>query len=276
MRHQEFVEQLRAVHGCFASPELSDAFYSVPRHLFLPGQTLDEVYSDKAIMTAMGNGKGRSSCSQPSFIALMASIVGAATGKRILEIGSGTGYTATILSRLVGPTGRIVSVDIDDDLVEMARRNLSGFGFENQSVMNGPEWFRKPGFGDISVRCQDGFQPVTVLDKYDGIVVTASGADIAGSWITQLEEEGRLVTPVRLLPGLQILVAFRKQQGRLVSWDIRTCSAVALRGELSDDNADWPQFQIEVTGAESVGQEQEETVFQRKHTRMVVTRKSKG
>ncbi len=272
-KHQQFVAQLRAAHGCFSSPELSDAFESVPRHLFLPGLALEEVYSDKAIMTAMGNGKGRSSCSQPSFIALMASMVGASTGKRILEIGSGTGYTATILSRLVGPAGRVVSVDIDDDLVEMAQRNLAGFGFETQTTEDGNEWFRKPGFGNIAVRCQDGFQPVTVLDRYDGIVVTASGTDIAGSWITQLEEEGRLVAPVRLLPGLQILVAFRKQQGRLLSRDIRACSAVALRGELSDDNADWPQFQIEVTGAESGGQA-EETVFQRKHTRMVVTRQA--
>lgn len=274
-KHQQFVEQLRAAHGCFSAPELSDAFEAVPRHLFLPGLSLDEVYADKAIMTAMANGKGRSSCSQPSFIALMASMVGASTGKRILEIGSGTGYTATILSRLVGPAGRVVSVDIDDDLVEMARKNLSGFGFDTPAGMDGNEWFRKPGFGDISVRCQDGFQPATVLDCYDGIVVTAPGADIAGSWITQLAEAGRLVAPVRLLPGLQILVAFRKQQGRLLSGDIRTCSAVALRGELSDDNADWPQFQIEVTGAESGGQA-DETVFQRKHTRMVVTRKSKG
>lgn len=184
LRHQEFVEQLRAAHGCFALPELLEAFCSVPRHSFLPGMALDEVYSDKAIMTAMGNGKGRSSCSQPSFIALMASIVGAATGKRILEIGSGTGYTATILSRLVGPTGRIVSVDIDDDLVEMARRNLLGFGFENQSVLNGPEWFRKPGFGDISVRCQDGLHEGWDCGRKcrrAGVPILPAGRDCCGN-----------------------------------------------------------------------------------------------
>ncbi len=267
--HHSFIEELRRAHGCFTSEELFNSFNAVPRHFFLPTCTLDEVYSDKAIMTATTNGRGRSSCSQPSFIALMANQVGAGSGKRILEIGSGTGYTAAILSRLVGSSGVVVSVDLDDDLVEMTCRNLVEFGFQAESK-DGTTWFTKPGFGNISVRCQDGCLPVPVCDLYDGIVVTASGTDIAESWMSQLAERGRLIVPIRLLPGLQLFIAFEKTDNQLVSFDIRPCSAVPLRGEVGGDLTDWSKYRISLEPSTGSGTSHLAAVFQRRFSRLAV------
>src|SRR5688500_13282187 len=98
--------------GAATQPAILDAFRAVPRHLFLPGRPLEEVYRDEAIPTKLAGGQAISSSSQPAMMAIMLEQLDFAPGQHILEIGAGTGYNAALIGHLVGPTGRVVTVDI--------------------------------------------------------------------------------------------------------------------------------------------------------------------
>ena len=107
--HERFVEQL-AQQGWFRKPLVREAFASVARHLFLPAFRPSEVYRDVAITTTERAGVAVSSSSQPSFMALMIDQLDVRPGQRLLEVGTGTGYNATILSKLVGTSGCVISI----------------------------------------------------------------------------------------------------------------------------------------------------------------------
>lgn len=279
--HGRLMAELRSLSPPSA---ILDAFEEVPRHRFLPGVPLEEVYRDGFVTTVREAGLAVSSCSQPSWVVRVISHAGVATGQRVLEIGSGTGYSSAILARVVGPSGSVVTLDIDQNLVDMTRTNLAAFGFERENELEHVVRFRKPGFGVITTLCQDGFLPTpnsTALERhrmnaatpiepvYHAIMVTALCTDIAPCWHHQLAEGGHLVLPLALLPGFSILVAFVKRVDRLVSRHIEFSKAVALRGEGAKDSANWRELQIEAflnTEADAT----DKMVLQRRHNQLVL------
>ena len=92
------------------------ALRAVPRHLFLPDLPPEAAYRDDAIVTKRdADGQGISSSSQPAIMAIMLDQLDLAPGHRVLEIGAGTGYNAALIAHIVGPSGQVVSVDIDAD-----------------------------------------------------------------------------------------------------------------------------------------------------------------
>src|SRR5580692_5183638 len=109
---------------------ITAALRDVPRHLFLPDLPPEDAYLDDAIVTKRdADGQPISSSSQPAIMAIMLDQLTLAPGQRVLEIGAGTGYNAALMRHLVGPSGRVVSVDIDADLVEAARSHLASTGY---------------------------------------------------------------------------------------------------------------------------------------------------
>src|SRR5215216_5638351 len=111
------VETLRS-EGHLRSARVAAALEAVPREVFVPGLSLDEVYRPSdAIVTKRLDGVNVSSASAPEVIALMLEQLDAQPGERVLEIGAGTGYNAALLAHLVGESGQVVTVDIDEDLV---------------------------------------------------------------------------------------------------------------------------------------------------------------
>ena len=120
--------------GRLKDPAIVDAFRSVPRHLFLPGIVLERAYSDTSVATKVLYERPRSSCSQPSTIALMLEALQPRLAQRVLEIGAGTGYTAALLAEVVGDAGHVTSVDIDPEVVEAAERNLLAAGLGSERV----------------------------------------------------------------------------------------------------------------------------------------------
>src|SRR3990172_6286957 len=98
------------------SQRVAEAFAAVPRHLFVPGQPLKDVYTDRAFITKRVDGVPVSSSSQPSIMAIMLEQLELAPGQRVLEIGAGPGYNAALLSQLVGERGRVTTVDIDAEV----------------------------------------------------------------------------------------------------------------------------------------------------------------
>lgn len=201
--------------GCFYGSERAEqAFRKVPRHLFLPGQPLDRVYSGDVIPTRFDEQKNAiSSSSEVCVMACMAEQLDLASGMRVLEIGAGVGYNAAILAELVGEEGAVTTIDIDETITSDARAHLDAARYARVRTLTGDGWLGVP----------DGA-------PYDRIEATASVADLSPLWVDQLMEGGILLVPLHLLGSLQALVAFRKSGRSLRSISLRPGGFLDLRG----------------------------------------------
>ncbi len=198
--------------GAITSPAVEAAFRAVPRHLFVPDVAIETAYRNEAIPTKLLDGRAVSSASQPSIVAVMLDQLDLAPGQRVLEIGAGTGYNAALLAQLVGPTGRVVTVDIDEDIVAGARAHLAAAGFEG-----------------VEVVCGDGGFGYPAAAPYDRIVLTVGAWDIAPAWWQQLSAGGRLLVPLSLR-GVQRCIALERRDGWMESVSVRDCGFMRLRG----------------------------------------------
>jgi protein-L-isoaspartate(D-aspartate) O-methyltransferase len=181
-----------------ADDRIADALREVPRHLFLPHVPPDSAYRDDAIVTKRdADGQPISSSSQPAIMAIMLDQLALAPGLRVLEIGAGTGYNAALMKHIVGPSGTVVSVDIDADVAGQARDHLAAAGYP-----------------DVTVAAVDGAEGYPQAAPYDRVIATVGVADLAPSWLEQLDPAGRIVVPFDVR-GTQLAVAFeRADDGR--------------------------------------------------------------
>jgi protein-L-isoaspartate(D-aspartate) O-methyltransferase len=209
--HQSLVDALKADRR-ISSPLIETAFRSVPRHLFLPDLEPEAVYQDRAIMVKTVDGVPVSSSSQPAIMGIMLEQLGLRPGHRVLEIGAGTGYNAALMAHIVGGSGQVVTIDIDEDLVEMARQHLSAAGFDR-----------------VQAICADGAQGYPSAAPYDRIILTVAAWDIAPSWLEQLKPGGRLVIPLTIR-CTQKSIAFERANDHLESVSIADCGFITLRG----------------------------------------------
>jgi len=213
--HHSLVEYLKH-GGHLPSPRIEAAFRAVPRHLFLPDLELEQVYKDEPIPIKLQGEIPISSSSQPTIMAIMLEQLGLKPGQRVLEIGAGTGYNAALIAHLVGEQGQVVTVDIDEDIVEQARARLRAAGLERVQVIHA-----------------DGGQGYPEAAPYDRLLLTVSAADIAPAWREQLQPDGRLVLPLSLR-GPQVSVAFEPRADYWISLSAVSCGFMRLRGSLSE------------------------------------------
>src|SRR5207302_7365530 len=128
-RRERLVAEVLQTSG-IRDERIAAALSDVRRHLFLPHLPPEEAYLDDAIVTKRdADGQPISSSSQPAIMAIMLDQLDLAAGQRVLEIGAGTGYNAALIRHIVGPSGAVVSVDIEHDLVERAREHLASTGY---------------------------------------------------------------------------------------------------------------------------------------------------
>jgi protein-L-isoaspartate(D-aspartate) O-methyltransferase len=209
---QALVEQLKRAN-ILKTPLVEDAFLKVPRHLFLPDEPLDKVYSDIAIVRKRGaEGQWTSSSSQPAIMAIMLEQLDLQPGQRVLEIGTGTGFNAALIASIVGPSGKVLTIDIQPDLVEHARKCLDIAGYDWVQTVVGDGGYGYP----------DGA-------PYDRIILTVASDVITSAWREQLASNGILVLPFGIV-GPQISVAFEKRGEELISVAINPCGFMPLQG----------------------------------------------
>jgi len=211
-RHWALIDALRDA-GHITTPRVEAAFRAIPRHIFLPDAPLETVYANDAIPTKKRDGVAISSSSQPTVMAVMLEQLDLQRGQRVLEIGAGTGYNAALMAHIVGGAGRVVAIDIDDDIVADARAHVAAAGVDNVEVVRG-----------------DGADGYPAAAPYDRIILTVGAWDIAPAWVAQLEHGGRLLLPLALQGNVQKLVAFERAGDHLVSVSVRDGGFMPLRG----------------------------------------------
>jgi len=211
---QALVDELCGAR-CLTSARLEAALRSVPRHLFLPHVPVATAYRNEVVPLRLHQGIPVSTASTPEIVAIMLEQLGLEPGHRVLEIGAGSGYAAGLIAEVVGRGGRVVTIDLDEDLAALARRNLDAAGFEHVRVVAADGMLGDPDDGD-----------------FDRIIATVGAWDIAPAWRRQLAAGGRLVVPLSLR-GPQRSIAFASAGERLHSTSIENCDFVWLRGELA-------------------------------------------
>jgi protein-L-isoaspartate(D-aspartate) O-methyltransferase len=196
---------------------IAAALREVPRHLFLPELPPESAYRDDAIVTKRdADGQPISSSSQPAIMAIMLDQLALAPGLRVLEIGAGTGYNAALMKHIVGPSGTVVSVDIDADVAGQARDHLLSAGYPEVTV--------------VDADGAEGYRPAA---PYDRVIATVGVSDLAPQWLSQTEPGGRIVVPFDVR-GTQLAVAFERAGDE--SWksvSLTPCGFMRMRGSLA-------------------------------------------
>lgn len=161
------------------------AMDEVPREQFVASGSADLAYGDHALPIACGQ-----TISQPYVVAYMTEQLELEPQHRVLEIGTGSGYQAAVLSRIVR---EVVSIERYRTLAETARQRLQALGYGNVEVVVG-----------------DGFKGVPERAPYDRIIVTAAAEEIPRALVEQLAEGGVLLLPLGPQHGAQEIVKLTK------------------------------------------------------------------
>jgi len=155
------------------SPHIIDAFRAVDRKYFVPETLREERYIDYAL--PIGNGQ---TISQPSTVAFMLEKLAPQKGNKVLDIGSGSGWTTALLCHIVGEEGSVTGVERVSALVEQGQENLSQFNFDHGCIKKAGEKLGVPG------------------EEFDRILVSAAADEIPEELFSQLTVGGILVIPV--------------------------------------------------------------------------------
>ena len=188
-------------------PRVMDAMKQVPRHEFVPTEA--QVYAYENGPVPIGHGQ---TISQPYIVALMTDLLNPEPEHVVLEVGTGSGYQAAILSLLVN---QVYSTEIVEPLATAARDRLQRLGYTN-----------------VEVRTADGYHGWVEHAPFDGIVVTAAAPAIPEPLVEQLKPGGRLVIPVGFPYSYQELMLVEKSEDNEVrTKDILGVAFVPLTGE---------------------------------------------
>lgn len=174
-----------SVNGRGISADVLVVMGKVPRHRFVPEQVQRHAYADMPL--AIGHGQ---TISQPFIVALMSHLAGARPESTVLEIGTGSGYQAAVLSPLAQT---VCTIEIIPELGETAGRRLKDLGY-----------------GNVQTRISDGYFGWPECGPFDGILVTAAAGHVPPPLVQQLKPGGRMVIPVGTAFGPQFLTLVEK------------------------------------------------------------------
>lgn len=167
-------------------PAVLDVMRRVPRHRLVPDDIRDDAYDDRPL--PIGHDQ---TISQPFIVALMTDLLRPKRQDVVLEVGTGSGYQAAVLSQLVA---HVYTIEIVEPLARKAASDLAALGYRN-----------------ISVRAGDGYAGWPEHAPFDGIIVTAGANHIPQPLIEQLKPGARMVIPVGPNSASQVLTLVEKQ-----------------------------------------------------------------
>ena len=176
----------RGIHGA----ELLRVLRATPRHLFVPIASRSLAYDDHPLPIGY-----EATISQPYIVALMTGLLAPRKTDRVLEIGTGSGYQAAVLSQLAE---QVYTVEIVPELAQSAGRILADLGYRN-----------------VTVRQGDGYKGWPEQAPFDGIILTAAPPEVPRALIGQLANGGRLVAPVGRGWNQQLVLIEKDANGRI-------------------------------------------------------------
>lgn len=182
------------------------AMESVLRHCFVRQEDLRFAYADHPLPIGYGQ-----TISQPYIVALMTELLALEPDDKVLEVGTGSGYQAAILSELVA---QVYTVEIIEPLATSAAERLAALGYEN-----------------VTVKHADGYYGWEEHAPYDAIIVTAAPDQVPPPLLGQLKDSGRLVIPVGPQGGFQVLWQITRQGDQVKAKEITGVRFVPLTGE---------------------------------------------
>lgn len=183
------------------------AMDAVPREHFVTADFTDSAYADQALPIACGQ-----TISQPYVVAYMTEQLEVRPDHRVLEIGTGSGYQAAILSKLAR---EVVSIERYRTLADAARDRLKTLGY-----------------GNVTVRAGDGMAGAPDAAPFDRIIITAAAEEVPEALLDQLAEDGKMVLPLGPRGGTQHIVKLSKTAGGVARQDLIAVRFVPLlRGQ---------------------------------------------
>jgi len=217
-RQEQVTEMLRTIEAecrwtagltgiATVRPAILDAMADVPRDAFVPPGIQAHAFANNAL--PIGEGQ---TISQPFIVALMTELLDPVPGRSVLEIGTGSGYQAAILARLVG---QVWSVEIIPALAREAAERLQRLGFDN-----------------VAVRSGDGYLGWKEYAPFDAVMITAAAERIPQPLIDQLKDGGRLIMPLGSTVFAQTLILATKRAGKLEVREIAPVAFVPMTGEV--------------------------------------------
>lgn len=163
--------------GWLRTPRIIEAFRRIKRVDFLP----EDIKNLAEVNGALSIGYGQT-ISQPLVVAFMIEQLQPQRGDKILDIGSGSGWTTAILSEIVGEKGRVIAIEIVPELKEFGQKNVSRYNFVKE--------------GRTQFMCADGSKGYEKSSPFDKILASASARELPQAWREQLKIGGRIVTPI--------------------------------------------------------------------------------
>src|SRR4051794_9282158 len=203
---EAMVERHLKRRGITEKPIL-DAFLTVPREEFVDSEYAHLAYGDHPLPIEAGQ-----TISQPYIVGLMIEAAGIKPGDNVLEVGAGSGYAAAVISRIAQ---KVIAIERQHDLVEIARERLQRLGYDNVEVVE----------GDGTRGCRDHA-------PFDAILAAASGSHVPRPLVEQLAPNGRIVMPIGDPGWVQELIKVTKQEdGILKQENLGGVRFVPLIGE---------------------------------------------
>jgi len=188
-------------------PKVLEAIHTVPRHKFVIPETLDDAYQN--IPLPIGYGQ---TISQPYIVAIMTDLLKLSASDSVLEIGTGSGYQAAVLSELVQ---QVYSIEIIAPLGEQAKQR-----------------FKELGYTNITSKIADGYYGWEEYAPFDAIIVTAAASHVPHALVEQLKPGGRMMIPVGSNFMTQQLLLIKKDiDGQIQTQQILPVRFVPLTGE---------------------------------------------
>ena len=171
------------------SENVLEALASTPRHIFVPESIRDMSYDDNALPIGL-----KQTISQPYIVAYMTEALNLKRSDKVLEVGTGSGYQACVLAKLVD---HVYSIELLDSLAKRASKTLEALQVSNVTIKTG-----------------DGYKGMPEEAPFDAIIVTAAPAEVPQTLVGQLKEGGKMIVPVGI-GDVQWLILIRKENGTI-------------------------------------------------------------